>query len=143
MRNAQLVNLTLWATQWFLGLFFVLASGAPKLVLPFVAPNALPMPLPLPLWFVLVIGTLEVLGGLGLILPGLFRLQTHLTPLAAAGLALVTEGATVYNLAAGLGESAAFAVGIGILALGIAYGRWRVAPLRPSSYPKAVLATAR
>ena len=42
-------------------------------------------------------GTAEVLAGLGLILPGLTRIQTRLTPLAAVGLVLVMMGAAVWH----------------------------------------------
>ena len=124
------MNRALWIVQGLLGLFFALASGAPKLLLP---PETLPMPIPLPGPFVRFIGVAEVLGGLGLILPGLLRIWPGLTPLAAAGLVLVTMGATAYNLAAGQPESAAFAVGVGLLCAFVAYGRWRLAPHRGSA----------
>jgi DoxX-like protein len=125
----------LWIVQWLLALFFVLASGAPKLLLP---PETLPMPIPLPGLFIRFIGVAEVLGGLGLILPGLLHIRPGLTPLAAAGLVLVTISATVYNLAAGQVESAVFAVAVGLLAAFVAYGRWRLAPLRGSSQPSVL-----
>ena len=124
------MNRALWIVQGLLGLFFALASGAPKLLLP---PETLPMPIPLPGLFVRFTGVAEVLGGLGLILPGLLRIRPGLTPLAAAGLVLVTIGATAYNLAAGQPESAAFAVGVGLLCAFVAYGRWRLAPHRGST----------
>ena len=119
------MNRALWIIQGLLALFFALASGAPKLLLP---AEALPMPIPLPRPFVLFIGVAEVLGGLGLILPGIFHVRPGLAPLAAAGLVLVTIGATVYQLAAGQPESAVFAVVIGLLAAFVAYGRWRLVP---------------
>jgi uncharacterized membrane protein len=124
------MNRALWIVQGLLGLFFALASGAPKLLLP---PETLPMPIPLPGPFVRFIGVAEVLGGLGLVLPGLLRIRPGLTPLAAAGLVLVTIGATAYNLVAGQPESALFAVGVGLLCAFVAYGRWRLAPLRGST----------
>ena len=120
----------LWIVQGLLALFLALASGAPKLFLP---PEVLPLPIPLPHWFVLFIGVAEVLGALGLILPGLLRIRPGLTPLAAAGLVLVTIGATVYQLAAGQPESALFAVVVGLLCAFVAYGRWRLVPHRARS----------
>ena len=125
------MNLALWIVQDLVGLFFALGSGAPKLLLP---PEMLPLPIPLPRPFVLFIGVAEVLGGLGLILPGLLRIRPGLTPLAAAGLVLVTIGATVYQLAAGQIESALLPVALGLLCAFVAYGRWRLAPLREQSH---------
>src|SRR5438477_418394 len=98
MRDSRKTDRLLWTLQWLLALFFALGSGAPKLFLPL---DALPMPLPLPELFLRFVGVAEVLGGLGLILPGLLRIRPGLTPLAAAGLVLVTMRATVYQLAAG------------------------------------------
>jgi uncharacterized membrane protein YphA (DoxX/SURF4 family) len=133
------MNRALWIVQGFLALFFVLASGAPKLILPY---DSLPMPIPLPAAFIVFIGVAEVLGGLGLILPGLLKIQTGLTPLAAAGLVLVTIGATVYQLAAGEPGNAIFAVVIGLLCAFVGYGRWQLAPLRSAATKRAVQAVA-
>src|SRR6266496_3685116 len=133
--RSPIMNRALWIVQVLLGLFFALASGAPKLLLP---ADALPMPIPLPHAFILFIGVSEVLGGVGLILPGLLRIRPGLTPLAAAGLVLVTIGATVYQLAAGQPGNAVFAVVVGLLAAFVAYGRWRLAPLRGTSRPSAL-----
>jgi DoxX-like family len=125
----------LWIVQGLLALFFILGSGAPKLLLP---AETLPLPIPLPGWFVWFIGVAEVLGGLGLILPGVLRIRPGLTPLAAAGLVLVTIGATVYQLAAGQVGSALFAMVVGLLCAFIAYGRWRLAPHLGPSHPSGL-----
>ena len=135
MRDSRKIGVLLWIVQWLLALFFALGSGAPKLFLPL---DALPMPLPLPELFLRFVGVAEVLGGLGLILPGLLRIRPGLTPLAAAGLVLVTIGATVYQLAAGQPGNAVFAVVVGLLAAFVAYSRWRLAPLRGTSRPSAL-----
>src|SRR3954471_23499647 len=90
-RRRPRMNRTLWVLQWLLAIFFVLASAIPKL---FVPPELLPpMPIEIPRWFVVFVGVAELLGGLGLVLPGLFRIRPGLTPLAAGGLVLVTIGA--------------------------------------------------
>ena len=129
------MNRALWIVQVLLALFFALGSGAPKLL---VSPEVLPLPIPLPRPFVLFIGVAEVLGGLGLILPGLLGVRPGLTPLAAAGLVLVTIGATVYQLAAGQPESALFAAVVGLLCAFVAYGRSKLAPLRARSHQSEV-----
>src|SRR5215211_6981892 len=126
-RRRSIMNRALWTVQALLGLFFALGSGAPKLLLP---PELLPLPIPLPRPFVLFIGVAEVLGGLGLILPGLLCIRPGLTPLAAAGLVLLMLGATVYQVAAGQVESALFAATVGLVCAFVAYGCWRLAPHR-------------
>ena len=131
MRIPISLNVTLWISQALLALFFAFASGAPKLVLPpeVLAPN---MPIPLPDAFVKFIGTCEVLGALGLILPGLTRVRPGLTALAAAGLVALTICAAGYQLMAGLPANAVFALAIGAIAAFVAYGRARLAPHRGS-----------
>ena len=119
----------LWIVQGLLALLFLWAGGM-KLVLPL---EKLTGPFPLPGLFIRFIGVAEVLGALGLILPGLLRIRPGLTPLAAAGLVLVTIGATGYNLAAGQPGSAVFAVAVGLICAFVAYGRWRLAPQRGSA----------
>jgi putative oxidoreductase len=120
------LNRALWLLQVLLAVFFALGSGAPKLLIP---AEQLPMPIPLPQAVVWFIGTCEVLGGLGLLLPGLTHVRPGLTPLAAACLALLTICAAVYQSLAHQPESAIFALVIGALAAAVAYARWRVAPL--------------
>ena len=62
----------LWIIQALLALLFLFAGGT-KLVLP-IAEMTRDMP-SLPGWFLRFIGVAEILGGLGLILPGLLRIQ--------------------------------------------------------------------
>src|SRR5213083_1498119 len=118
------MNVALWIVQGLLAALFLFAGGA-KLVLPL---DQMAGPVALPGWFLRFLGVAEVLGGLGLILPGLLRIRPGLTPLAAAGLVLVTVGATVYQLAAGEPGNAIFAVVIGLLCACVGYGRWQVVP---------------
>jgi hypothetical protein len=100
-----------------------------KLVLPL---EKLAGPVALPGAFVRFIGVAELLGGLGLILPGLLRIRPGLTPLAAAGLVIIMIGAVVITLMGGGGAVAMAAIPAvtGLLAAFVAYGRWRLAPHR-------------
>src|SRR5258706_8266980 len=119
----------LWTIQGLLALLF-LFGGSVKLTMPLdelVAQTGVPGPL---LQFV---SLAEVLGGLGLILPGLLRIRTGLTPLAAAGLVIIMIGATGLTLASGQVAPALFPLVVGLLAAFVAYGRWRLAPQRGSS----------
>ena len=130
MNTSKKLNVILWVLQGLLAVFFALGSGGPKLFLPF---DMLPLPLALPELFVRLIGVAEVLGALGLILPGLLHIRPGLTTLAAACLVALTACATVYQLLARQPESAIFAAVLGLIVAFVAYGRWRLAPLRGSS----------
>jgi len=121
----------LWIVQGSLALIFLFAGGI-KLVLPL---EKLTGPVPLPGPFVRFIGVAEVLGGIGLILPGLLRIRPDLTPLAAAGLVIIMTGATVITLAGGDIAPALIPLGVGLLLAFVAYGRWRLAPHRGTSQP--------
>ena len=101
-RKRPAVNYVLWTVQGLLALLFLFAGGM-KLALPI---EVLTKQMPLPGLFLRFIGMAEVLGAIGLILPGLLRIRQGLTPLAAAGLVIVMIGATVLTLATG-GVSAA------------------------------------
>jgi hypothetical protein len=72
----------------------------------------------------------ELLGALGLILPGLLRIRPGLTTLAAAGLVIIMVGATVLTFVADGVAPALFPLVVGLLSASVAYGRWRLAPLR-------------
>jgi hypothetical protein len=119
----------LWIVQGLLALIFLFAGGM-KLILPL---DALAGPVPLPGLFVRFLGVAEVLGAVGLILPGLLRIGTGLTPLAAAGLVLIMIGATAITLAIGDLGPALISLVVGLLAAFIAYGRWRLVPHRGPS----------
>jgi hypothetical protein len=121
------MNLALWIVQVLLALLY-LFSGGLKLVLPL---EKLTGPVALPGLFIRFIGVCEMLGALGLILPGLLRIKTGLTPLAAAGLVIIMIGATAITLMGGDVVTAVIPLVVGILAAFVAYGRWRLAPLRP------------
>lgn len=112
-------NAALWTTQGLLALIFLFA-GAMKLVLPV---EELAGPVDLPGWFVRFIGVAEVLGALGLVLPGLLRIRPGLTPLAAVGLVVIMLGATTITLATMGIASAIFPLVVGLLAAFIVHGR--------------------
>lgn len=123
--NRPGTNATLWTIQGLLALLFLFA-GVAKLALPL---EALKGPIALPGGFLRFIGVAEVLGAVGLILPGLLRIRTILTPLAAGGLLIIMSGATILT-AVGMGLAPAlFPLGVGVLALAVAYSRWRIVPL--------------
>jgi len=124
VRNKSAMNYGLWAVQAALALLFLFAGGS-KLMTPAAD---LAKQVPLPGMFLKFIGVAEVVGALGLILPGLLRIHTELTPLAAVCLEIIIIGAVVVSV---LYEGLVLAIlpfvaGIGLLF--VIYGRWGRAP---------------
>ena len=117
-----------WVLQIVFGAYFV-ASG----VMHFVVPEGLPEPMAwmyeLPMWLHYASGTAEILGGLGLVLPGLTRIKTGLTPLAAGGLAAVMLLAAAWHLPRGETQSIATNLVVAAVMALLAYVRWRTHPL--------------
>lgn len=120
----------LWIVQGLLALLFLFTGGM-KLVLPL---EELTAQVPLPGLFLRFIGVAEVLGAIGLILPGLLGIRPGLTPLAAAGLVIIMIGATVVTLATMDVTLAVIPLVVGLLAAFVAFGRWRLAPQRSASH---------
>jgi len=114
-------NAALWVIQGLLAALFLFAGGF-KLALPLAA---LAKVSPLPAAFLKFIGVCEVTGAVALILPGLLRIRTGLTPLAAAGLVIIMIGATLVTLATQGAAPAALPFCVGILAATVALGRRR------------------
>ena len=121
------MNILLWIIQVLLALLFIF-SGSMKFVMSVEQMNS-QSPVALPGLFLHFIGVCEILGGIGLILPALLRIKPGLTPLAAAGLAIITIGATVITLKAGVAMAVLPFVTC-LLCILVAYGRWRIAPIR-------------
>jgi hypothetical protein len=126
------VEITLWIVQGLLALAF-LGAGGMKLVTPrkrlidsgsgmawvndFSAPA------------VKAIGTAEVLGAAGLVLPGVLGVATVLTPLAGVGLLLLMIGAVVTHIRRGERTAVAPPLVLGLLALVVAVARFGPYPL--------------
>ena len=120
----------LWIIQVLLALLFLFAGGT-KLIIPpaELVKMGSPNQVVLPGLFIQFIGVCEVVGALGLILPGLLRIRPNLTPLAAALLTIIMIGATVITIA-GDGVGAAIVPFIvTLLCAFVAYGRSKLAPI--------------
>ena len=113
-------NARLWTIQSLLAALFLFA-GVFKLITP---TDVLTAQAHMSGEFIKFIGVCETLGGLGLILPGLTKIRTELTPLAAAGLVIIMIGAVVTSLIQGAGIGSAFPGVVGVLAFYVARGRW-------------------
>jgi uncharacterized membrane protein len=118
------MNVLLWVLQGLVGLLF-LFSGGTKLVMSTEAMQKMSPPnsIMLPGAFVKFIGVMEILGGLGLILPGLTKIRKNLTPVAAFCLLIIMIGAVVISIMGPGVGAAIIPFVVGILCAVIAYGR--------------------
>src|SRR5262245_23991950 len=124
----------LWIVQGLLALLFLFA-GVMKFVM---SVEEMTQQIQLPGPFLRFIGVCEVVGSFGLILPSLLRIRPALAPVAAVGLMVIMIGATVISLMIG-GVAAAVAPFVVLLLLAfVAYGRWKVVPIRSSSQSSAL-----
>lgn len=123
------MNVVLWIVAGVLGLAF-LAAGGMKLAQPKekLAASGMGWTEDFSQPGVRVIGALEVLAGIGLVLPALLNVAPVLTPLAAVGLALLMVGAAVTH--ARRKEPQMVTVNVVLLALAVfvAVGRFSFAP---------------
>ena len=100
-----------------------------------------------PVAFLQFIAVVELLGALGLILPGLLHIRPALTPLAAIGLVGVMSGAAVLTVTTQGLAPALFPAIAGTLLVTVIRGRrqWfeRPAPAQPAARAYAVAALRR
>jgi uncharacterized membrane protein len=119
------VNLALWIIAAVLALTFA-ASGLMKLVLPKqkLVDSGLGWADQYSDTRVKLIGTAELLGAIGLVLPAIVHIAPILVPAAAVGLAAVMIGAIVVHLRRREAPMVAINVVLLILALVVAWGRF-------------------
>jgi putative oxidoreductase len=123
------LHITLWVLQVALGLFFMMV-GYSHAIAPFdqVAQQATWMQ-HVPRALSLFIGCAELAGGLGLIVPAATRIAPWLTPLAALGLGTIMILAMPFHIVRGEASVIWMHALFGGLALFVAWGRWRKAPI--------------
>src|SRR5678809_1471240 len=102
------MNILLWIIQILLALLFLFAGGSKFwFTIEEMRKMGSPNQVLLPGLFIRFIGVCEILGALGLVLPGLLRIQPGLTPLAAVGLLIIMIGAVIVTIA---GDGVAMAI---------------------------------
>lgn len=123
------MNVALWIIQILMAALFLFA-GVMKFIMPMEEMQK-QMPVALSAAFIYFIGIAEAAGGLGLILPSALRVKPGLTPLAACGLVIIMAGAVWLGLISPDPKTAITPAIVGLLLVFVAYGRSRLAPLRP------------
>ena len=93
-------NKVLWTLQILLAVLYLFAGGMKLVAAPeqMRATEADPIPSANMMLFLRLIGGFEVLGAVGLILPGATGIKKHLTAVAAGCLAFLMAGAVVVSI---------------------------------------------
>jgi putative oxidoreductase len=122
------MKIALWVIQIFLATVFLwhgwLFISPPKELMGIM--NA-----QFAVWFRVFLGIMEIMASVGLILPSLTRIKPWLTPLAAAGLMIVTISASIFHISRGEIFTVMITMGLFILASFVAYMRWKVQTVFP------------
>jgi hypothetical protein len=126
--STKSTSIRLWIVQGLLATLFLFA-GVMKLAMPV---DQLAAQSHLPGAFMQFIGLCETLGALALLLPGLLRIRTSLTPLAAGGLMIIMIGASAIGASSRQLGPVLMPLLIALLSGYVAYGRWQRAPHRES-----------
>jgi uncharacterized membrane protein YphA (DoxX/SURF4 family) len=131
--SSKALHITLWIAQVLLAAMFLM-SGFMKVSQPIdQLSQMLPWASQVPSGLVRFIGISEVLGGLGLILPAALRIKPHLTIWAALGLATVMLFAAIFHISRGEFSAIGMNVILSLVALFIAWGRAKKAPIQPKA----------
>lgn len=127
---SKALNISLWVAQSLLAAMFLMA-GIMKSTQPI---NELALSLPwvaeAPAALVRFIGISELLGGIGLILPSALRIMPKLTVYAAIGIAIIMVFALAFHVYLNEYSVIGMNVIIGAIALFIAWGRCKKAPIQ-------------
>ncbi|OQM74590.1 DoxX family protein [Manganibacter manganicus] len=130
--SARNLNIALWTAQVLLALVFG-AAGFMKVTMPLSdLAGMLTWPGNVPSWLVRFIGTAELAGAIGVLLPAFTRIRPMLTPLAALGFAIIQILAVPVHISQGdiatVGPINAILLA---LALFVVWGRYAKLPIQP------------
>ncbi|MBO0949571.1 DoxX family protein [Fibrella forsythiae] len=122
-RPSKVLHITLWIVQILLSVSLIWASLT-KLFQPIAALSAMwPWTGQLPIGVVRATGLVDLLGGLGLVLPSLLRIRPGLTSITAGCVVLLMICAAIFHVVRG--EAAVIGVNIvfALMAAFVAWGR--------------------
>lgn len=122
------MNILIWIIQSLMAVLFVF-HGIAMFNPPPPVQESVVQKMGYSLSFLKIIGTLEVLGGLGLILPAWTGIMPILSPLAATGLVIIMIGSAVSHARQGEGKQTVATMLVTVLVAFIAIGRFWINPI--------------
>lgn len=129
-KTSRKINIILWIVQVFLATTFIWAAfmklfqSADKLaeMWAWTADNVN---------LVKLTAVVDLLAGIGLVLPALLRIQPKLTIYAAYGTILLMIVASIFHISRGEASQIGFNIFVTIIAIFIIWGRQKKAPITP------------
>jgi uncharacterized membrane protein YphA (DoxX/SURF4 family) len=122
------MNTLIWIAQSLLAVLFIV-HGIAMFNPPAAVQDSVVKKMGFSLPFLKIIGTLEVIGGIGLILPSWTRVMPLLSPLAALGLVVIMSGAVVSHARQAEGKQTVATSIVTLLVIFVAIGRFWLAPI--------------
>ena len=128
-KNNKVLNITLWIVQGLIA-SLMLMNAYMKLAMPISELSGVyKWTGELPEKIVRLLGVIDLLGGVGIILPALLKIKPSLTPLAAVGIILLMISATIFHTSRGESSVITFNIIVILLAGFVAWGRHKKLPI--------------
>ncbi len=132
-KKPKALNITLWIVQIILALLFIM-TGVVKFTSSIEEQRSqMEWPKHVSEGLIHFVGIIEIVGALGLLLPSILKIKPQLTPWAAIGLALIMIFATILNVSVGETKAIVPLLSISAIALFVAWGRFKKAPIQPKN----------
>lgn len=122
--SSKIFNITLWAAQIIIAALFFVTGGIKLFLSIDHIHSVLPSMKVISNIYIRLIGLVELIGGIGLLLPTLLKIKPNLTPLAAIGLAATMVFAGIFNVSIGDISKLAINIIVILIAAYIAWGRF-------------------
>ena len=124
-KSSKAMNIILWIAQVFVAAGFIWVAAI-KLFQPIEKIAAMwPWTGEVPPLMVRLLGVVDLLGGLGLILPSLLRIKPRLTAFTAIAIIVLMVCAGIFHIARGEGAVIGVNIFFAVIAAFIAWGRMK------------------
>ena len=128
-KSSKTLNIFLWIAQVLLAATFIW-GGCMKLFTPVGKLSVMwPWVAQIPIALLKFTGIVDLLGGLGLILPALLRIKPKLTPIAAVAIIILMICACIFHISRGEASVIGANIVLALIAAFIAWGRFKKVPV--------------
>ena len=128
-KSSKTINILLWIAQTLLAVSFIWTAML-KLFQPIEQLSAMwPWTGQVSVAFLKFTGVIDLLSGIGIILPALLRIKPVLTPVTAIGIIILMISAGIFHISRGEASVIGVNIVFAIIAAFIAWGRFLKAPI--------------